>query len=117
MLYRKQDADLKGKTVNIEVYLFIPKDGRPRSYVWGFNGNIVSAGMMATASAVVEDIVESYRERKPEYISMQFPIVVSADINGRWNRQLKPVLECDIVTNFKKALSGYSIIGIAPYEE
>ena len=116
MRFQKEVVDLKGKTVNVEVYRFIPSDERPRSYVWGINGKIISAGMMETASAAVEDIVVSYRKREPEHIALQFLQVIPPSLNNRWNEQLKPVLECDIVTNFKKALSGYTIIGIQ-YEE
>ena len=121
MHFQEQYGNLKEKTVKVEIYLFIPNEDRPwwvsRSYIWGVGGKILSAGMMETPKALIEDIIESYRKREPEYISLQFLQVIPMGLNSRWNRQLKPILECDIEHNFKKALEGYSIIGIADYEE
>ena len=109
--------DLRGKTVNVEVYLFIPKDERPRSYVWGINEKIVSAGMMETADAVIKDIAESYRKREPEYIELSFPAYIPPDLEKRWDGQLRRGLQDVQIMSFQKALKGCSGIGLASEEE
>lgn len=117
MLVRKQDTDLRGKTVNVEVYLFVPEDERPRSYVWGVSGKIISAGMMDTANSVVEDIVETYRKREPEYIELSFPNYIPQDFDQKWGGQLRRGITGPCFANFQEALKGYFIIGIGPKKD
>lgn len=121
MYARKQTGDLQGKTVSVEVYLFIPNEDRPswlpRSYAWGVNEKILSAGMMGTADAAIKDIIESYRKREPEYIALSFPTNIPRALDIKWLSQLRRGLLEVQIESFRIALENHTVIGIGSKKE
>ncbi len=105
---------LRGQKLNIEVFKIHFPDLRNSSYIWGMNGQIIAAGSMSNALAVLDEVSETYRQGNPGHIYLHFPKKVStvSMANGNGHSRILPLTSVE-VANFSKGLAHFNVFSIA----